>query len=333
MLDAWLNRTREWLSPAEKLLALPEQAFSLAVVNRALHFPQSDFGLVYLWGACGAGKTSLIRHLLRPSSVRRMKSVCAADAEEWSCWLAACDTSGQPTLSSAAIDVIVCEDLQRLHDPRRDDDRFARWIDEVRAEGIPVIVTSDRLPSQIEGLSPRLASRLRGGLMAGIRPLGEESQKRLTRYWSAGNRQLASNPALIPALPLTAGQLKAQLNRFNLAPAAVMAPEGSLDSAENSLDLIAEAVARDFHISLTELCSGSRTQQLKVPRGVAMSLARELTPCSLLKIGQYFGCRSHSSVVRGCSRLQELLPDAPTLREQVQLLRAKLRHNLSADCG
>lgn len=194
-----------------------------------------------------------------------------------------------------------------------------------------VLVTSDRLPSQIDGLSPRLVSRLRGGLFAGIRPLEDDSRRRLVRFWGA-ELPLDARLAVVPSTMQTAGQVKNYLARES-DPSESVAVDVTLVSPENSLDLIAEVVAQDFQISLTELCSGSRTQQLKVPRGVAMQLARELTPCSLLKISQYFGCRSHTSVVRSCTRLQELLPAAPSLREQMQMLRAKLRHNLSADCG
>lgn len=332
MLDAWLNRTRNWLAASERLLALSEQELALWGMSRALKAQPAHSALVYLWGAVGAGKTSLVRHVLRQQPPTRLKRICGATADEWSCWLTARETSGQPLIAADAVDVIVCENLQTLSDPRGAGDLLARWIDQARSEGLVLIVTSDRLPSQIQGLSPRLVSRLRGGLLAGIRPLGEDSRRRLSRFWSGSNSQWESRQSSVPSAFLTAGQLRAHLTQ-QVDSQSPSLPDAAPRFSENSLEMIAEAVARDFQISLDELCSGSRTQQLKVPRGVAMSLARELTPCSLLRIGHYFGCRSHTSVVRSCTRLQELLPEAPSLRQQIQLLRAKLRHDLSADCG
>jgi chromosomal replication initiator protein len=309
MLDAWLNRTRGWLAAAEKLLALPEQEFALWALSRAVK-PGSTHPVLCICGETGSGKSALIRHVLAQQAAVRKQKIIAADATEWSLWLSDREAEGHAVVPEHGANLVICEDLQQLHDPRADGDRLAFWIDQVRAAGMTVILTADRLPSQIEDLSPRLVNRLQGGLLAGIRPWSDASQQRLLQH----------RPAAGTVLPQTRS--------------TEMVAAGSTGLTDDvSLDGIAEAVAINFQVSLADLCSGTRTQQLKIPRGVAMSLARELTSCSLLTIGRYFGCRSHTSVVRGCSRLQELLPDAPTLRQQVQLLRTKLRRNVSADCG
>lgn len=309
MLDAWLNRTRVWLAAAEKLLPLPEQEFALWALSRAIK-PGSTHSVLCLCGESGSGKSSLVRHVLAQQASVRKQKIIAADAPEWSLWLADRETEGRAVVPEKGATIVLCENLQQLHDPRTDGDRLAFWIDQALAAGMAVILTADRLPSQIEDLSPRLVNRLQGGLLAGIRPWSDVSQQRLLQHQAATG---VGSPRTRPEGTGTAG------------------PQRISDDV--SLDVIAEAVAANFQVSLADLCSGSRTQQLKIPRGVAMSLARELTSCSLLTIGRYFGCRSHTSVVRGCSRLQELLPDAPTLQQQVQSLRAKLRRNVSADCG
>lgn len=305
MLDAWLNRTRGWLAAAEKLLALPEQEFALWALSRAVK-PGSAASVLCICGETLSGKSALIRHVLAQQATVRKQKIIAADATEWSLWLSDREAEGLSVVPEKGASIAICENLQQLHDPRADGDRLAFWIDQARAAGMTVILTADRLPSQIEDLSPRLVNRLQGGLLAGIRPWSDASQQRLQQHRAATGAVL-------------------QQTRPAETNAAV--------TEDVPLDVIAEAVAINFQVSLADLCSGTRTQQLKIPRGVAMSLARELTSCSLLTIGRYFGCRSHTSVVRGCSRLQELLPDAPTLRQQVQSLRTKLRRNVSADCG
>lgn len=309
MLDAWLNRTRGWFAAAEKLLALPEQEFALWALSRAVK-PGSAAPVLCVCGETGSGKSSLIRHVLAQQAVVRKQKIVAANATEWSLWLSDCEAEGLSIVPEHGANLVICEELQQLHDPRTDGDRLAFWIDQARAAGMAVILTADRLPSQIEDLSPRLVNRLQGGLLAGIRPWSDASQQRLLQH------QAATEAVLQQTRPLEA-----------------VAARSKLLAEDVPLDVIAEAVATNFQVSLVDLCSGTRTQQLKIPRGVAMSLARELTSCSLLTIGRYFGCRSHTSVVRGCSRLQELLPDAPTLRQQVQSLRTNLRRNVSADCG
>lgn len=330
MLDAWLKRTRDWLAPAEHLLPLPEQEFAgwaLARLNRSSSGASHAWLATTIYGEPGSGKSALLRQSLRqaPGAVRR--KIVVADAGEWSQRVAELSEQGQPAIAVGNLDVLVCENLQQLGDPSGDGDRLASLLDQAREAQIPVIVTSDSLPSQIENLSPRLANRLQGGLLVGIRPLSGDSQQWLVQYWSAQGIISATVPFPgVNPLITTAGQLRQMVAEETRNAVRT-------NSETVSLELVAELVADGFQVPIAELCSGSRMQSLKIPRGVAMSLAREFTGHPLTTISRHFGCRSHTAVVRSCSRLQQLLPDAPSLRQQIQKLRAKLCRQLSAECG
>ena len=100
-----------------------------------------------------------------------------------------------------------------------------------------------------------------------------------------------------------------------------------------SLDSIVAVVASEFGIEPAELRSRSRHQSLIVPRQCAMFLARELTQRPLEFIGQYFGERTHTTVSHCLSRLKELLPHAPTLRQQVQRLQKRIAELRREDCA
>ncbi len=330
MLDAWLKRTRDWLAPAEHLLPLPEQEFAgwaLARLNRPSSSAPHACLATTIYGDPGAGKSALLRQALRHAPGASRRKIVVADAGEWSQRIAELSEQGQPLIVAGNLDVLVCKHLQQLGDPSGDGDRLASLLDQAREVRTPVIVTTDCLPSQIENLSPRLANRLQGGLLAGIRPLSGVSQQRLVQHWSA--QGLISTATPFPAsnpLITTAGQLRQIVAQETRTPVRT-------NSETVSLELVAELVADGFQIPIGELCSGSRMQSLKIPRGVAMSLAREFTGYPLTTISRHFGCRSHTAVVRSCSRLQQLLPEAPSLRQQIQQLRAKLCRQMSAECG
>ena len=99
-----------------------------------------------------------------------------------------------------------------------------------------------------------------------------------------------------------------------------------------SFDAIVIQVAREFGVEPFELRSRSRQQGLAVPRQCAMWLARELMGRPLNQIGQYFD-RSHTTVSHSLSRLEELFPSAPSLRQQVQKLRQQLKELPREDCA
>lgn len=332
MLEAWLKRTRDWLSAAEQLLLLPEQEFAGWAIARSIRSSvavSSPQMVTTICGETGSGKSSLLRQALRPIPGTTRRKILVAESVEWAHWLTETAERGPTVLNWETFDLLVCENLQRVADPHGDGERLASWLDQAREHRIPVIITATCLPSQIDRLSPRLVNRLQGGLLAGIRPLGTESQQRLWQHWCT-QRAMAPAPRNLEFDPFvtTAGQL-----RHKAAQQSERSSKSMPDTDIVSLELVAEAVARDFQVPVSDLCSGSRLQSLKIPRGVAMSLARELTRYPLKTISRHFGCRSHTSVVRSCSRLQQLLPEAPSLRQQVQELRAKLRCQMSAECG
>jgi chromosomal replication initiator protein len=100
-----------------------------------------------------------------------------------------------------------------------------------------------------------------------------------------------------------------------------------------SLDAITAAVASEFGIQADELRSRSRQPGLVVPRQCAMYLARELTGRPLELIGHYFGQRTHTTVSHSLGRLKELLPQTPTLRQQVQRLQKRIVESRREDCA
>ena len=100
-----------------------------------------------------------------------------------------------------------------------------------------------------------------------------------------------------------------------------------------SLDSITTEVAREFGIEPAELRSRSRQQGLILPRQCAMYLAKVLTGRPLEFIGHYFGERTHTTVSHSLSRLKELLPNAPTLRQQVQRLQKRIAESQREDCA
>lgn len=338
MLDAWLNRTRDWLKIPETLLPLPEQEFAQWALSRAAKPSRPgplSCPLVHVWGDPGSGKSSLVRQALRQYSTTRRRAIIVASAIEWSLWLADESNADHFLQGSSHLELLICENLQDVNDVPGDSQRLASWFDAAVAARVPVIVTADRLPSQISSLSPRLINRLQGGLFAGIRPLGVESKQRLWNFWTS--RTALAPPAIHTAVwndPVitAAGQLRSFLDP-NERREQTLRRRSNSEPDPVSLELVADAVSRDFQVTVADLRSGARTRNLRIPRDLAMSLAHELTPYSLAVIGRFFGCRSHTSVTRSRSRLQQLVQDAPSLRQQLQILRAKLRQELSSDCG
>lgn len=75
-------------------------------------------------------------------------------------------------------------------------------------------------------------------------------------------------------------------------------------SAPAGITEITKEVCRQFDIRKMDFESKRRSQEIVIPRKIAMSLCRHLTRKSLPEIGRMIGDRDHTTVLYACRQLQ-----------------------------
>ena len=78
-------------------------------------------------------------------------------------------------------------------------------------------------------------------------------------------------------------------------------------------------------MTVDQLKSKRRTQDLARARQIAMYLAREMTGASLNQIGRAFGGRDHSTVAHACQKIKDLVEKDPRFRGIVKDLTDRVR--------
>ena len=68
---------------------------------------------------------------------------------------------------------------------------------------------------------------------------------------------------------------------------------------------IKKAVCKYYGIKIADIESKKKTNNIAFPRQVAMYLIREMTDCSLPKIGTLFGGRHHTTVYHACEKIED----------------------------
>jgi chromosomal replication initiator protein len=66
---------------------------------------------------------------------------------------------------------------------------------------------------------------------------------------------------------------------------------------------IKRSVCVEFGLCKAEIESAVRKRAISMPRMLAMAITRQLTNLSFAQIGQRFGGRAHTTVVRACRRV------------------------------
>ncbi|MGH7127377.1 MAG: DnaA ATPase domain-containing protein, partial [Planctomycetaceae bacterium] len=324
-------------------LVLDENRLALAAVERLkLSRARKTPPLVFLHGPSGCGKSHLARMLLR--EVRRAKPdvrFALLTASEFAARFAeASATETVPDFQQAyrELDLFLCEDLTALEGRPETQQQFVAVLDELRVHGARCLLTSRKMPGELERVSPRLVNRLHGGECVGVRLPGAASRVRLLRHFASTRQVPLSADAmerLADALPVSPRELLAALlqlqERARLNGGAIDAKTvrrflqaEALPEAVRLRD-VARAVGREFRVTLAALRSAERSQSLVLPRQCGMYLSRELTSEPLAAIAAYFGRRNHGTVLHACRRLERGLAHDAALRQTLARIRAALR--------
>lgn len=348
MFDELLARSQAAISSAELFVPLAEHAFARAALSRLTSLRKRTaviaHGLTFLSGPEGSGKSLLARQVILECLHRQPKLRYAiASADELSRLLTLADerqSLAEMWESFCSLDLLVCEDLHGIEGDADRQELLLALMDRTLSQGPRVLVTSRKRPGELREFSPRWISRCHGGLCATlplpniasrcdlIARLAQAKHLPLCKPVAPSIQWLAERWAFSPRdIARSIDQLAIACIKQQAVVDLKFLERGSwleMQTIALSMETIATAVAHEFGLEPNELRSRSRHQGLIVPRQCAMFLTKELTGRPLEAIGNYFGERTHTTVSHSLSRLKELLPHAPTLRQQVQKLRQRL---------
>jgi chromosomal replication initiator protein len=246
---------------------------------------------------------------------------------------------GMETFKAAyrGVDVLLVDDVQFLQSKAKTEQEFFHTFNALHQAGAQLVLTSDRLPRDMDALEERLRDRFEAGLVCDVAPPDRATRLTILRKRVA---QDDVGEVDLEALALIADRVDANIRALEGALIRVVA-FGSLTSRPVTAELAAEVLAglypeltprtrtlreiqertcEAFGVTLEELLSSSRAQPLAWPRQVAMYLARELTDATLPAIGRAFGGRNHTTVLHAYRRTAERIATDQDAYETVRRL-------------
>jgi chromosomal replication initiator protein len=287
---------------------------------------QPQFSPLYLKAATGQGKTHLLHaigHAYLASHPHARIFYCSAERFMVE-FVQALRQNQMIEFKSRlrGFDLLLVDDIQFIIGKASAQEELLYTIDALLQEGKRLVFAADRAPQALDGVEPRLLSRLSMGLVADILPADIELRRsilesRLTRFAS-----VVVPADVIEFLARTINrnvrELVGGLNKL-IAYAQLTGQAVSLQLAEEQLtdilsanrrritiDEIQRTVCQFYRIDRTEMSSKRRARAVVRPRQVAMYLAKVLTPRSYPEIGRKFGGRDHSTVIHAVRLIEEL---------------------------
>jgi chromosomal replication initiator protein len=318
-------------------------AASRAVAER----PAKMYNPLFLYGGVGLGKTHLMHaighRVLADGPQRRLAYV---SSEQFTNELVGSIQEG--TMSAfrrryRQMDLLLVDDIHFLEGKERTQEEFFHTFNALYDAQRQIVLTSDRPPKDIPGLEERLVSRFEWGLVVDIKPPDYETRMAILRKkatddglvlddeviefiahsCTASVRELEG--AVIKLLAyssLTHQEITPQLAHTALRGVLTRARR---DAPVLSPERIQESVARRWRVKPEALASKRRTRDVTVPRQVAMYLIKETLGTPLVRIGQIFGGRDHSTVIHSIRKVEEEMRRDPAFRKQVDEARAEVQ--------
>jgi chromosomal replication initiator protein len=306
------------------------------------------FNPLYIHAGVGLGKTHLLHAVTWAGNAATERKVLYLTAEKFMYGFVSALKSQTAVAFKEAlrgIDVLVIDDLQFLQG-KNIQAEFCHTLNALIDAGRQVVIAADRPPADLEMLDDRVRSRLAGGLVVEMGPLGEELRLEILKNRMAAAR--LHHPGFDVPEPVLSyiaksvthngRDLEGALNRL-LAHNKLTGQPVTLEMAEREVrDLIRpqeprrvkiediqRVVARQYNVSRSDLLSSRRTANVVRPRQVAMYLAKTLTLRSLPEIGRRFGGRDHTTVLHAVRKIEGLVGSDQALADEIELLKRQLQ--------
>lgn len=284
-----------------------------------------SYNPLFIYGGTGLGKTHLLHAIgnevkkQTPSIVVRYETTDHFINEFITC--IRFDKSDQFRSKYQKIDLLLLDDVQFLSNKEQTQETFFHIFNTLYEQQKQIILSSDTFPKEIAGLQNRLKSRMEWGLVADIQLPDLETKIAILKKKALNNNiSLPDDVADFIASRVLSNirELEGALIRIGAFSSLINQPI-SLEMARRVLltvnekkkdgvllDNVLKAVAKHYNVSVNDLRSKKRQQDIVVARQAAFYLMKKLTYCSLQAIGSFIGGRDHSTVTHAIIKVESL---------------------------
>jgi chromosomal replication initiator protein len=321
----------------------PSNRFAYAASLAVAESPAKAYNPLFIYGPVGLGKT----HLMQAVTGYVQKhhpglKHCYLSSEHFTNELINAirhKSTIQFRQKYRNIDVLLIDDIHFIAGKESTQEEFFHTFNTLHDNRKQIIICSDRPPKEIANLEERLVSRFAWGLITDIQPPDFETRVAILKK----KLELESTRVPDEVVYFIAEQIKTNIRELEGALIRVVAyslleeKPLSLAMAKNvlkdmvketikiiSIEMIQKMVSEFFNLNIMDLKTSRRSQQIVMPRQIAMYLTRQLTRHSLPEIGNAFGGKDHTTVMHACKKIEQGIQKNPELRKITEQLTTSL---------
>lgn len=317
-----------------------------AAAQAVIQNPGISYNPLFIYGGTGVGKTHLM-HGIGNALIKKnpnIKIIYCSSEKFTNDFVASIQTKQTTQFRNKyrSCDLLLIDDIQFISGRDSTQEEFFHTFNELQTKNAQVVLTSDRPPTEIQKLEPRLQSRFQGGLMVDIQNpdfdtrvailkakcqergdmVSEECLTLIAERTESNARELEGKlTQIIQTLKLTQRDINVD-NIRNLLGVAPIIPTGNFKIDHKK---VLSQINEYFNLKMVDLTGPRRKKELVLPRQLAMFLLYEECKLPYERIGEVLGGRDHTTIMHGVDKIRE----AAQRDREIQRMMIEIKANLT----
>ncbi|MHB8963245.1 MAG: chromosomal replication initiator protein DnaA [Saccharofermentanales bacterium] len=237
-------------------------------------------------------------------------------------------------------DMLLIDDIQFIEGMNQMQIEFFHTFNTLYESGKHIVMTCDKPPQSLAKLEERLRTRFACGLTVDIQPPDYETRIAILKKRAQLSNAEVPEEVLDYISTNIATNIRELEGAFNTVLCYSLLAGGiTLEIAQDALkdmispvtarklnsDFIMDIVANYYNITPVDLKSKRRSNEVAIPRQIAMYLCRNLIDMTFPQIGNDFGNRDHSTVMHACSKITDEVASVPETRRDIDELKKRIK--------
>lgn len=335
--------------------------FAFISAMKVAETPETLYNPLYIFGDVGLGKTHLmmaIGHYILDNKPN--VNVVYTSAQEFTedYFLATSTKKGRENIEDfynkyRSADILLVDDIQFLEGKHGTQEEFFKVFEFLHGLNKQIVITSDRSANELKNMMLRLKSRFNWGLSVDIKVPDKNLRLNILKRKISF---LIEDPKIVPddvldviadSFPNNIRDLEGAIRRyitycvslnipFNLENVYIalerLIPERESEGQKPEANLkkfekIKKIVAKYFQISVLDMESTSRKQQITYARQMAIYIIKTSYNPVLKTIGESFGNRDHATVSHSIDKITNLITTDPMVKTDYEILVKSIEEN------
>ncbi len=308
-----------------------------AVSQAVTENPGQAYNPVFLYGRTGVGKTHLMQAIGNEILHKNpSKKIMYCNSEQFlNEVINAIRTGNTETFRNnyRTLDVLVIDDIHFITSSPKTQEELFHTFNSLYLANKQIIMASDKLPKEINGLTDRLRSRFEGGMICDIQPPDYETRMAILMKKSEScDLQISQDILELIALNIESNirELEGAITKI-ATTIKVLGQDISEDEIMRILALdiesrrkkitpekVMKVVGDVFEVHPRELKGKKRTAYIAQARQTVMYILRDSLEIPLGKIAKVVNRKDHTTVLHACEKIKKNIEEDKVFAKKIE---------------